>query len=90
VIADHRWLLKVENAARIRDNGVVIDDGYRDAATLIKQLQENLDAIKAAQPGSETHRKAITAYTATYARLGRSPYTKHAPYPLPPDMAFEA
>jgi hypothetical protein len=70
--------------------GCVIDDGYRDAAQLIKQLQEDLEAIRVAQPGSETHRKAITAYTATYARLGRSSYTKHAPFPLPPDQAFEA
>jgi hypothetical protein len=68
----------------------VIDDGYREAARLIQQLQADLDAIRAAQPGSETHRKAITAYTATYARLGRSAYTKHAPFPLPPDQAIEA
>jgi hypothetical protein len=68
----------------------VIDDGYREAARLIRQLQDDLDAIKSAQPGSETHRKAITAYTATYARLGRSPYTKHVAFPLPPDQAFEA
>lgn len=73
----------------VEDNGAVIDDGYREAARLIKQLQDDLEGIKAAQPGSETHRKAITAYTATYARLGRTSYTKHAPFPLPPDQAFE-
>ena len=71
------------------NNVDVIDDGYREAARLIKQLQDDLEAIKSAQPGSETHRRAITTYTATYARLGRSPYTKHAPFPLPPDQAFE-
>jgi hypothetical protein len=71
-------------------NGTVIDDGYRDAAKLIKQLQDDLDAIRNSQPGSETHRKAITAYTATYAKLGRSAYTKHAPFPLPPDQAIES
>jgi hypothetical protein len=74
----------------VGDNGAVIDDGYQVAARLLQQLQVDLEAIKAAQPGSETHRKAITAYTATYARLGRSPYTKHAPFPLPPDQSFEA
>ena len=68
----------------------MIDDGYREAARLIRQLQTDLEAIRSAQPGSEAHRKAITAYTATYARLGRSAYTKHAPFPLPPDMDIEA
>lgn len=78
-----------DDAHAIGDNGVVIDDGYREAARLITQLKEDLEAIRSAQPGSEAHRKAITSYTATYARLGRSPYTKHAPFPLPPDHAFE-
>jgi hypothetical protein len=67
----------------------MIDDGYREAARLIDQLHRDLDAISASQPGSETHRKAITAYTTTYARLGRVAYTKHVPFPLPPDLAFE-
>lgn len=66
----------------------VIDDGYRQAAKLIEQLKDDLDRIAAAQPGSADHRKAITAYTATYAKLGRSPYTKQAPFPLPPDEAL--
>jgi hypothetical protein len=66
----------------------VIDDGYLQAGRLIKQLAVDLDAIAASQPGSEAHRKAITAYTATYARLGRSPYTKQVPFPLPPDEAL--
>lgn len=63
----------------------MIDDGYLKASRLIKQLSADLDAIRDAQPGSEGHRKAITAYTATFARLGRSPYTKQVPFPLPPD-----
>ncbi len=75
---------------RIGDTGrVMIDDGYREAARLIEQLKADLDKIAASQPGSETHRKAITKYTATYAKLGRAAYTKHAPFPLPPDLAFE-
>lgn len=65
--------------------GAVIDDGYLRTSRLIKQLEADLDAIAAAQPGSEEHRKAITAYTSTYAKLGRSPYTKQVPFPLPPD-----
>lgn len=83
-------MIHVTSASDVGDNDLVIDDGYREAARLLKQLEADLEAIKAAQPGSETHRKAITAYTATYARLGRSPYTKHAPFPLPPDQSFEA
>jgi hypothetical protein len=67
----------------------VIDDGYKEAARLIRQLQDDLEGIAASQPGSETHRRAITKYTATYARLGRVSYTKHVPFPLPPDLAFE-
>lgn len=63
----------------------MIDDGYLKASRLIAQLRSDLDAIHEAQPGSEDHRKAITAYTATFARLGRSPYTKQVPFPLPPD-----
>jgi hypothetical protein len=66
----------------------VIDDGYQQAARLIKQLAADLDAIAAAEPGSEAHRKAITAYTATFGRLGRSPYTKQVPFPLPPNEAL--
>jgi hypothetical protein len=66
----------------------VIDDGYRKAARLIQQLSADLDAIRDAQPGSEEHRKAITAFTATFARLGRSPYTKPVPFPLPPDESL--
>jgi hypothetical protein len=73
----------------VGDNGLVIDDGYREAARLIRQLQGDLDTIRSAQPGSEAHRKAITAYTATYARLGRIAYTKHAPFPLPPNLDLE-
>lgn len=64
---------------------MVIDDGYLKTSQLIKQLGADLDAIREAQPGSEAHRKAITAYTATFARLGRSPYTKQVPFPLPPN-----
>jgi hypothetical protein len=68
----------------------VIDDGYREASRLIHQLQDDLEKIHTSQPGSEAHRKAITAYTATYARLGRSAYTKHAPFPLPPNIDIQA
>jgi hypothetical protein len=81
--------VKMDDVHVVGDNDAVIDDGYREAARLITQLKEDLEAIKSAQPGSGAHRRAITAYTATYARLGRSPYTKHAPFPLPPDRAFE-
>ncbi len=67
----------------------MIDDGYKEAERLIRKLQADLDAIAKSQPGSETHRKAITTYTTTYARLGRVAYTKHVPFPLPPDLTFE-
>jgi hypothetical protein len=67
---------------------VVIDDGYLQASRLIKQLTDDLDAIREAEPGSEPHRKAITKYTTTFARLGRSPYTKQVPFRLPPDEAL--
>lgn len=70
---------------RSGDTCPVIDDGYLKAKRLIQQLAADLDAIHEAEPGSEAHRKAITAYTATFARLGRSPYTKQVPFPLPPD-----
>jgi hypothetical protein len=66
----------------------VIDDGYLQASRLIKQLGADLEQIAATQPGTESHRKAITKYTATFARLGRSPYTKQVPFPLPPDQAL--
>lgn len=63
----------------------MIDDGFRQVARLIEQLRADLDKIAAAEPGSADHRKAITAYTSTYAKLGRSPYTKQVPFPLPPN-----
>lgn len=63
----------------------VIDDGYRQVVRLIDQLRADLQRIADAEPGSAAHRKAITAYTATYAKLGRSPYTKQVPFPLPPN-----
>jgi hypothetical protein len=66
----------------------VIDDGFLKAKRLIEQLAADLDAIRDAEPGSEGHRKAITTYTATFARLGRSPYTKQVPFPLPPDTSL--
>ena len=64
---------------------MVIDDGYRQVLRLIEQLRSDLERIAAAEPGSAEHRKAITAYTSTYAKLGHSPYTKQAPFPLPPN-----
>jgi hypothetical protein len=66
----------------------VIDDGFLQASRLIQQLAADLKAIAEAEPGSEAHRKAITAYTSTFARLGRSPYTKQVPFPLPPNEAI--
>ncbi len=63
----------------------MIDDGFRKTARLIEQLRADLDRIADAEPGSAEHRKAITAYTTTYAKLGRSPYTKQVPFPLPPN-----
>ena len=61
----------------------MIDDGYLQTRRLIEQLRADLDEISNAEAGSDDHRKAITRYTATYAKLGRSAYTKHVPFPLP-------
>ena len=61
----------------------MIDDGYLQTARLIEQLRADLNQIQSAEPGSADHRKAITRYTSTYAKLGRSAYTKHVPFPLP-------
>jgi hypothetical protein len=66
----------------------VIDDGFLQTARLIEQLRSDLDAIAKAEPGSDAHRRAITKYTATYAKLGRSAYTKHVPFPLPPERTL--
>jgi hypothetical protein len=65
----------------------VIDDGFLQIARLIDQLRADLGAIQNAEPGSDDHRRAITRYTATYAKLGRSAYTKHVPFPLPTERS---
>jgi hypothetical protein len=61
----------------------VIDDGYLRAVRLLEQLRADLEGIANAEPGTEAHRKSITRYTSTYAKLGRSAYTKHVPFPIP-------
>jgi hypothetical protein len=66
----------------------VIDDGHLQAARLIDQLRADLDAIANAEPGSDDHRRAITRYSATYAKIGRSAYTKHVLFPLPQERTL--
>lgn len=61
----------------------MIDDGYLAALRLIEQLRADLQAIANAEPGSSAHRRMITKYSDTFAKLGRSAYTKHAPFPIP-------
>ncbi|HUD70290.1 MAG TPA: hypothetical protein VMQ40_08630 [Acidimicrobiales bacterium] len=61
----------------------MIDDGYLQAVRILEQLRADLDRIANAEPGTEAHRKSITRYTSTYAKLGRSAYTKHVPFPIP-------
>gem|GEM_PF-4078792 len=63
----------------------MIDDGHLEVVRLIDQLRADLDAIAVAEPGTDPHRRAITRYTSTYAKLGRSAYTKHVPFPIPPE-----
>ncbi len=66
----------------------MIDDGFLQTVRLVEQLRADLDAIRDAEPGSNAHRQAITRYTATYAKLGRSAYTKHAPFPIPEERTL--
>lgn len=73
---------------RARDTGRVIDDGYLEAVRLLEQLRVDLDGISNAEPGTGGHRRAITSYTATYAKLGRVAFTKHAPFPIPEERTL--
>jgi hypothetical protein len=50
---------------------LVTEDVYARATALLSQLQSDLDAIASAAPDSRDRRRAITAYTSTYASLGR-------------------
>jgi hypothetical protein len=72
----------------MRNTDDVIDDGYLQVARMIDQLRADLDAIREAEPGSEAHRRSITRYSSTYAKIGRSAYTKHVPFPLPPSQSL--
>ncbi len=47
------------------------DQTYHRASEVLERLQSELDAIAAAEPGSDARRRAITRYTAVYAELGR-------------------